>query len=327
MTLGKSQNGSLANQQDSHLKRRHEVPYYLQFNKYVLNSYRPVSDSRSCISLANQQDSHLKRRHEVPYYLQFNKYVLNSYRPVSDSRSCIRSLTLIHNESVNIWTHALPPLVILYYLSTMLPWDQLKPIPMWFPYLHVICCIAPWLGSTMYHLFMNHQSGVMTYKKLLTLDMICIWIAQNLGSVPCVWVTSICFSPSLKYASISAFSLGSIVSLYQAVTAVSPLRRRYSFAIPFAMRICAIAVRVLGSGGGSSHAIFYLIMQDFFAVIGGAIGAFNIPERWFPGRFDLCLNSHNIMHVLVVLAAYMMHHAVILDFLWLSSFVEGVESC
>lgn len=40
---------------------------------------------------------------------------------------------------------------------------------------------------------------------------------------------------------------------------------------------------------------------------GGAIGAMHIPEKWFPGCMDYYLNSHNIMHVLVVLAVYSMH--------------------
>lgn len=33
----------------------------------------------------------------------------------------------------------------------------------------------------------------------------------------------------------------------------------------------------------------------------------NIPEKWLPGNVDFFLNSHNIMHVLVVVAVYSMH--------------------
>lgn len=50
-----------------------------------------------------------------------------------------------------------------------------------------------------------------------------------------------------------------------------------------------------------------LSFQDAVSVIGGAIGAMRIPEKWFPGLVDYYLNSHNIMHVLVVLAVYSMH--------------------
>lgn len=47
---------------------------------------------------------------------------------------------------------------------------------------------------------------------------------------------------------------------------------------------------------------------------GGAIGAMHIPEKWFPGSMDYYLNSHNIMHVLVVLAVYSMHQVNIFTF-------------
>lgn len=44
----------------------------------------------------------------------------------------------------------------------------------------------------------------------------------------------------------------------------------------------------------------------------------HIPEKWFPGTVDLYLNSHNIMHVLVVAAVYSMHQATVLDLAWMA---------
>ena len=43
--------------------------------------------------------------------------------------------------------------------------------------------MAPWIGSTLYHLFMNHQKGSSMYKKLLTLDMLGIWVTQVTGKL------------------------------------------------------------------------------------------------------------------------------------------------
>ncbi len=64
-----------------------------------------------------------------------------------------------------------------------------------------------------------------------------------------------------------------------------------------------------------------------FAITGAFIGASNIPERWFPGSLDLALNSHNFMHVLVVMAAYQMHLAVVKDFAWMTAIKEGSITC
>ena len=53
----------------------------------------------------------------------------------------------------------------------------------------------------------------------------------------------------------------------------------------------------------------------------------NIPECWFPGKLDLVANSHNIMHVLVVYAAYQMHLAVVGDLAWMNGIAMGADAC
>ncbi|XP_059086735.1 progestin and adipoQ receptor family member 4-like [Tigriopus californicus] len=268
----------------------------------------------------------LKFRHEVPAHLRFNKYVLYYYRPITDWWGCLASLLYIHNETVNILTHALPPFIIFYYLPTMLPWDQLDTIPI-LPYLHVISCLSPWIGSTLYHLFMSHNSGLTTYKQLLAMDMFGIWVAQNCGTLPCVTAATYCFPPAWRYFTLMTFVIGSFFSCYKAVTAKSPWQRRFSFLFPFLFRLIIVILRVSKIARGSPKAMPHLLLQDVVAVVGGALGAWNIPERWYPGQFDLCLNSHNIMHVLVVYAAYEMHQAVSYDLLWISALNHGTQHC
>jgi predicted membrane channel-forming protein YqfA (hemolysin III family) len=53
--------------------------------------------------------------------------------------------------------------------------------------------------------------------------------------------------------------------------------------------------------------ILFSIFKDGVSLVGGVIGAMHIPEKWFPGCLDYYLNSHNIMHILVVTAVYSMH--------------------
>jgi hypothetical protein len=36
-----------------------------------------------------------------------------------------------------------------------------------------------------------------------------------------------------------------------------------------------------------------------------AVYALRVPEKWFPGRFDLVLHSHQIFHIFVVVGAYL----------------------
>ncbi|KAL6756368.1 hemolysin-III related-domain-containing protein [Haematococcus lacustris] len=49
---------------------------------------------------------------------------------------------------------------------------------------------------------------------------------------------------------------------------------------------------------------------------GAGIYAARIPERWFPGKFDILLHSHQIFHLAVVLGAYVHWRAVLLLLQW-----------
>mmetsp|Transcript_31347 Transcript_31347/g.42550 ORF Transcript_31347/g.42550 Transcript_31347/m.42550 type:complete len:100 (-) Transcript_31347:43-342(-) len=42
-------------------------------------------------------------------------------------------------------------------------------------------------------------------------------------------------------------------------------------------------------------------------ILGAVIYILRIPERWNPGRFDLCGASHQIFHVMVVSACLLMY--------------------
>jgi len=70
-------------------------------------------------------------------------------------------------------------LYIFFMWRTMVPWDEIK-IPV-LPYTHLMSCVSPWVGSTIYHMFMNHQAGESCYRSLLHLDMFGIWITQSFG--------------------------------------------------------------------------------------------------------------------------------------------------
>lgn len=47
----------------------------------------------------------------------------------------------------------------------------------------------------------------------------------------------------------------------------------------------------------------WLVLQGALYITGAVIYAARVPERWKPGQFDLFGSSHQIFHVLVLLAA------------------------
>ncbi|KAK1151924.1 progestin and adipoQ receptor family member 4 [Acipenser oxyrinchus oxyrinchus] len=61
-----------------------------------------------------------------PPHLQFNRYVLTGYRPVSSVNECVKSLFYRHNELGNIYTHGIPLLCFLFLLPLSIPWAQIS---------------------------------------------------------------------------------------------------------------------------------------------------------------------------------------------------------
>ncbi|XP_017083174.2 progestin and adipoQ receptor family member 4 isoform X2 [Drosophila eugracilis] len=253
---------------------------------------------------------------DMPTYLQFNPYVLRGYRPLQTFKGCLLSLFYWHNETINILTHAIPIFYILAIVPGLMPWDSGYKF---LSFCHVFGSVAPWCGSFVYHLFMNIEKGENVYYTLLKLDMVGIWVSQSFGALPLVTATTLCFPPVLKWLIIVSYCVLSLWGLYKALTASSPWQRRLCFALPFAMRSILTFLRIRGMVGGSHMALSHVYLQDGVSILGGAIGAMRIPEKWFPGVVDFYLNSHNIMHVLVVVAVYSMHKATIKDFEWMST--------
>ncbi|XP_073816912.1 uncharacterized protein [Musca autumnalis] len=261
-------------------------------------------------------DAELLQWQDMPQYLQFNPYVLKGYRPLQTFKGCLLSLFYWHNETINILTHAIPIVYILAIVPGLMPWESGY---RFLSFCHVFGSVAPWCGSFVYHLFMNIERGENVYYTLLKLDMVGIWVSQSFGALPFVMATTFCFTLKWRTLVVASYCLFSLWGLYKALTASSPWQRRLCFALPFSMRSILIFLRTLGLVGGNPFALSHVYLQDAVSIIGGAIGAMRIPEKWLPGLVDFYLNSHNIMHVLVVIAVYSMHMATIKDFEWMSN--------
>ncbi|XP_063244128.1 progestin and adipoQ receptor family member 4 [Bacillus rossius redtenbacheri] len=253
---------------------------------------------------------------DMPPHLQFNPYIFTGYRPLLSFWGSINSLFYLHNETINIVTHGVPIVYILVTVPALLPWEQVDST--FLPWCHIAGSVAPWIGSFLYHLFMNLERGELIYYRLLQLDMLGIWVSQSFGALPMVCASVHCLPWLLRWFLILSYCLLSVWGLYKAMTAWSPWERRLCFLLPFVMRGALCVLRLSVHGGGDPGSLVHVVLQDVVSALGGAIGAMHIPEKWFPGTVDLYLNSHNIMHVLVVMAVYSMHQATVLDLVWMS---------
>ncbi|CAG9769340.1 unnamed protein product [Ceutorhynchus assimilis] len=253
---------------------------------------------------------------EMPDHLQFNPHILTGYRPLQSPLGCVTSVFQWHNETINIITHAIPIFYIILTVPDVLPWHS-KELT-FLAWCHIAGILCPWLGSLVYHMFMNINYGPLAYYILLQIDMLGIWVSQSIGALPLVFASTKCLPLVLSWSIITFYCLLSIWGLYKAMIAWSPWDRRLCYLLPFLTRICLWCLRLTSIGGGDPAAFLHVILQDVVSITGGCIGAVHVPEKWFPGSVDLYLNSHNIMHVLVVAAVWSMHRATVLDLHWMA---------
>lgn len=81
-------------------------------------------------------------------------------------------------------------LAIVYLLLTVpffLPWGSKGSLTFFLSWCHLVGAVSPWIGSFLYHVFMNLDYDEVVYKYLLKLDMLGIWICQSFGK-PCYFL-------------------------------------------------------------------------------------------------------------------------------------------
>lgn len=103
---------------------------------------------------------------ELPTWYKDNEYIIGGYRPESFSTSaCFASLSYMHNETVNIYTHMIPAIVFLFAQAFMLvllrqEFPEAKPLDyIVFSFFLLSACVTMSL-SFLYHTLMNHSMGV-----------------------------------------------------------------------------------------------------------------------------------------------------------------------
>ncbi|GMN34900.1 hypothetical protein TIFTF001_004970 [Ficus carica] len=60
----------------------------------------------------------------------------------------------------------------------------------------------------------------------------------------------------------------------------------------------------------------YEVLMGVFYGLGALVYAARIPERWWPGKFDIAGHSHQLFHVLVVAGAYTHYHVGLVYLQW-----------
>ncbi|KAI1096419.1 HlyIII-domain-containing protein [Rostrohypoxylon terebratum] len=244
-----------------------------------------------------------------------NEFILTSYRRASYSYTkSLASIFSIHNETANIWSHLLGAVffaqVLYRYLEIGINSRDAKLQDIIALSVYCFSVTACFVLSTIFHTFSDHSQEMHKFGNEL----------DHLGIVLVMWGTGISGTYFTFYCDEflrnTYFAILSSTALGCGVFTLRPEFRKPTYRTTRFLMYCFLGASLFAP---IVHGLFRVGREELenamelwsflgLALInfsGAAVYAMRIPERWFPGTFDLLGQSHNWMHVLVLTGAVM----------------------
>ncbi|KAJ9049518.1 hypothetical protein DSO57_1023647 [Entomophthora muscae] len=251
--------------------------------------------------------------HHLPQWAKDNHYIWTGYRTLTNSYvGCVKTLLFLHNETGNILSHLFGFLVLsglIYYNH----WIAFVGTDMGFWDKAVVdiflASTAACLGcSSFFHLVICHSEPVC--RKWACLDYAGIALLIMGSTFPAVYYGFYCepFFRGIYLSITTTLALSTIVITSNPKYANSEYRHTrvglflalaFSGSLPLSHLFFKDQLAEMISTG--CFPSFHLMSVVNF--IGTVSYAYRVPERWFPGHFDYFGNSHQVLHVCVVIAA------------------------
>ena len=258
----------------------------------------------------------------LPKWLQDNEYLHSSHRPPMNSfRGCFKSMFRMHTETWNIWTHFLAFIFFLFLVVGIytfgdyitfwfediqihnLPWDE--QVMMMFFFAGVLACT---LCSAMFHLFSNHSERISQIFGRLDYSGIAFLITGS--SVPAYYYGFYCATIS-KYTHITILLILCAVCISASMSSrfQKPKYRplRFGLFLAFGLYTLIPFMHILIRDGYTlstqAYSFWGMVIMGGTYILGASLYVLRIPERFFPGKFDIWASSHQLFHMCVVTAA------------------------
>lgn len=242
---------------------------------------------------------------QVPAVLRFNRYIRSGYRAGLTYPQCCRSMFHYHNETVNIWTHFIPCIILAALAMRATTTALLLNLT------SLSLCLA---GSAAYHTCMaRHQH----YRAWLMVDVCGIFVIF-LVNAPFQIVWGMPCRPDITVPFTAAYYVVGALAIVGSLRGRTPITRGLPMLVLFLMRVGFLVARLLLGRGSTAGAVHCVVSEGWMA-LGGVINATRVPERWLVdvrarvGVCDYWLNSHQIMHVLALVAMWHLHQSVTVE--------------
>lgn len=249
---------------------------------------------------------------ELPAWYQDNPHIRHGCRPVSGSViTSFLSWGYIHNETINIYSHLLPAIAFVlgeWYIYQYLHghYSQLTIADDFVFAFFLTAAICLGLSST-YHTLINHSQALESlYLRLDFVGIILLTIGNFVSGIHMVFW---CEPMQRRIYWAMILSLG-LMAVFVMISPKFQGRRWRNFRI-----LCFVGTGMSGLVP-LAHGIYlfgfsqmlkqsgmpYYLIEGGFLCLGALVYATRFPECLSPGTFDLYGSSHQVFHVLVVMA-------------------------
>jgi len=252
----------------------------------------------------------LQLHQDLPGWRRDNEYLLANHRPVLTSlKACVASMFRFHSETFNIWTHFIGLVLLPIYAWFAMNNEEIEVLPRHETLvlnMHTTMGVLCFLFSTTFHILECHSPFV--HEFFCRLDH--FGIAGFVWAAKLAWIqsSSTFIDEGLTYA----LTLGAnVVSAFSALLQFSgffsrPSRRGFrtfwfvSSATLFVLLPLAEMLRNHGLDTALDVARIDLFAASLLsATVGMLFYVCHIPERFFPGRCDIYVQGHTLMHIFV----------------------------
>ncbi|KJE94525.1 adiponectin receptor 1b [Capsaspora owczarzaki ATCC 30864] len=256
--------------------------------------------------------------HHIPDWLRDNDFIIGGYRTQMNSfRACFNSMFYLHNETGNIYSHLIGFTIFLVaaccagygYLSQH---DFADQAVFWIFFVAAMICL---MMSTLFHLLFCHSPRMYGVFSRLDYTGIAILIAGSfypfvyycfychetsrviyLSMITILGVACAYVACSPKYDGVAFRTTRMLLFLGMGASGLLPVAH-YTYLYGLAAAVNTSSLDVLG-------------IMALLYVSGAVIYVTRVPERFFPGKFDYWLHSHQVFHILVVAAALTHYYGV-----------------
>ncbi|KAI9099442.1 hemolysin-III related-domain-containing protein [Phlyctochytrium arcticum] len=286
---------------------------------------RRLSDYEKFKPKAGEPNKYTVPIKDMPDWYVDNVYLLKGYRRITNSYlGCVKSLSYIHNETGNVVTHLIGAIIFVILAQVFYSWMTVETNTwaditiMGMYFLGAVTCLGL---STTFHLCCCHSRKVAAvwlrgdYVGIVTLIMgsfvpsiyygfFCSpkWQVVYLTIIVVFGITTICITVSPKFFAPQYRMLRTTLFVSMGFTGIIPLLHAL---VKYGTHMTRHA---LSSG--------WLISSGITYFLGTLIYAARIPERWWPGKFDLFFHSHQIFHCFVLAGAIIHYYGVVQAYKW-----------